>query len=102
MAIYWLPQMHWKTTSPKNSILRHSASRPAEETFLRQQAILKSLKAIAAMPKKILIVTDDAGESLEIYYAKHRFLEAGYQPVIAATVKKRLHGVIHDFDPDWN
>ena len=54
------------------------------------------------MPKKILIVTDDAGESLEIYYAKHRFLEAGYQPVIAATVKKRLHGVIHDFDPDWN
>ena len=54
------------------------------------------------MPKKILIITDDAGESQEIYYAKHRFLEAGYTPVIAATQKKRLHAVIHDFDPDWN
>ncbi len=54
------------------------------------------------MSKKILIVTDDAGESLEIYYAKHRFLEAGYTPAIAATKVKRLHGVIHDFSPDWN
>jgi protease I len=49
-----------------------------------------------------LIVTDDSGESLEIYYAQHRFREAGYTPVIAATQKKRLHGVIHDFHPDWN
>src|SRR5580765_2790157 len=54
------------------------------------------------MSKKILIVTDDAGESLEIYYAKHRFLEAGYKAVIAATQVKRLNGVIHDFHPDWN
>jgi len=54
------------------------------------------------MSKKILIVTDDAGESLEIYYAKHRFLEAGMTPVIAATQVKRLNGVIHDFHPDWN
>jgi len=52
--------------------------------------------------KKVLIVTDDAGESLEIYYAKHRFLEAGMTPVIAATQVKRLNGVIHDFHPDWN
>ena len=57
------------------------------------------------MPKakrKILIVTDDAGESFEILYAQARFAEAGYQPVIAATKKKALHGVVHDFDPDWN
>jgi len=54
------------------------------------------------MSKKILIVTDDADESLEIYYAKHRFLEAGMTPVIAATQVKRLNGVIHDFHPDWN
>ncbi len=54
------------------------------------------------MPKKILIVTDDAGESLEILYAKHRFQEGGYVPVIAATQKKRLNTVIHDFHPDWN
>ena len=54
------------------------------------------------MPKKILIITDDAGESLEIYYARQRFMEAGYGAVIAASKKKLLHCVIHDFEPDWN
>jgi protease I len=54
------------------------------------------------MAKKILIITDDAGESLEIYYAQQRFREAGYKPVIASTRRKLLHGVIHDFEPDWN
>ena len=53
------------------------------------------------MPKKILIVTDDSGESFEILYAQHRFLEAGWQPVIAASQKKLLHGVLHDFEPGW-
>ena len=53
------------------------------------------------MPKKILLLTDDSGESLEIYYAQHRFREAGYRVLIASTRRKRLHGVLHDFDPDW-
>ncbi|HUF62576.1 MAG TPA: DJ-1/PfpI family protein [Verrucomicrobiales bacterium] len=52
--------------------------------------------------RQILIVTDDSGESYEILYAKHRFEEAGFTPHIAATEKKRLHGVIHDFEPGWN
>ncbi len=52
--------------------------------------------------RRILIVTDDAGESFEILYARHRFREAGFLPVIAATEKKLLHGVIHDFEPGWN
>lgn len=52
--------------------------------------------------KKILIVTDDAGESFEILYAQHRFREAGFVPVIAASQKKRLNAVIHDFYPGWN
>ncbi len=54
------------------------------------------------MGQKILIVTDDAGESFEILYAQYRFREAGYDAVIAATKKKRLHAVLHDFEPDWN
>ena len=54
------------------------------------------------MSDKILIITDDAGESFEILYAQHRFAEAGYTPVIAASRKKALHAVIHDFDPTWN
>src|SRR3954468_12294645 len=31
--------------------------------------------------RKILIITDDAGECFEILYAQQRFREAGYQPV---------------------
>jgi protease I len=56
----------------------------------------------SAMSKKILIVSDDAGESFEILYALHRLREAGYEPVLAASEKKRLNAVIHDFAPGWN
>ncbi len=52
--------------------------------------------------KKILIITGDAGESFEILYACHRLQEAGYEPVIAAPSVKRLHLVIHDFEPGWD
>lgn len=54
------------------------------------------------MAKKILIVTDDSGESYEILYAMHRFQEAGFKTHIAATQKKLINGVIHDFCPGWN
>ena len=64
--------------------------------------LYREQRKLQLMPKKILIITDDAGESLEIYYAQHRFREAGYAAPIAATKKKLLHGVIHDFEPDWN
>ncbi len=52
--------------------------------------------------KKILIITGDAGESFEILYAMHRLQEAGYEPVIAAPVVKRMNLVIHDFEPGWD
>ena len=51
---------------------------------------------------KILIVTGDGGESYETLYALHRFREAGYEPEIAAPSRKRLHLVIHDFEPGWD
>jgi len=54
------------------------------------------------MNKKILIITGDAGESFEVLYAKQRFIEAGYIPVIAATSARPLHLVIHDFEPGWD
>ena len=57
---------------------------------------------MAVKRKKILIVTDDAGESYEILYAKHRFEEEGWTAHIGATKKKRLNSVIHDFEPGWN
>ena len=54
------------------------------------------------MSKQILLVTGDAGESYETLYALHRFLEAGYQPLIAAPSKRRLHLVMHDFAEGWD
>ena len=54
------------------------------------------------MPSRILIVTGDAGESYEALYAVHRFLEAGDRPVVAAPSRRRLHLVMHDFEPGWD
>jgi len=54
------------------------------------------------MSDRILIVTGDGGEGYETWYAYHRFQEAGYEPHIAATVKRRLHLVMHDFEPGWD
>jgi protease I len=51
---------------------------------------------------KVLIITGDGGESYETLYAVHRFLEEGWQPVIAAPSRRRLHLVIHDFEPGWD
>jgi protease I len=52
--------------------------------------------------RKILVVTGDGGESYEALYAVHRLREAGYEPVVAAPARRRLHLVIHDFEPGWD
>lgn len=54
------------------------------------------------MSRKILIVTGDAGESYEALYARHRLLEAGYEPVVAAPSKRILNLVMHGFEPGWD
>jgi protease I len=48
------------------------------------------------MPK-VLILTGDAAESLEVMYPYQRLLEEGYTVDIAAPTKKRLQFVVHDF-----
>ena len=48
------------------------------------------------MPK-ILIITGDAAESLEVMYPYQRLLEEGYQVDIAAPAVKKLQFVVHDF-----
>ncbi len=54
------------------------------------------------MAKKILLVTGDSGESYEALFALHRFQEAGYDAVVAAPSARRLHLVMHDFEPGWD
>jgi protease I len=52
--------------------------------------------------QQILIITGDGGESYEALYAVHRFREAGWQAVVAAPAARRLHLVLHDFEPGWD
>jgi protease I len=54
------------------------------------------------MSKRILVVTGDGGEGYEALYAVHRFREAEMEPVVAAPSKRRLHLVMHDFEPGWD
>src|SRR5579862_2797820 len=49
-----------------------------------------------AVPK-ILIITGDAAESLEVMYPYQRLQEEGYQVDIAAPSVKKLQFVVHDF-----
>ena len=48
---------------------------------------------------KILMLTGDAGEAQEIYYAKYRLEEEGWQVDIAAPEKRAFLSVVHDFEP---
>lgn len=48
------------------------------------------------MPK-VLILTGDAAESLEVFYPYQRLLEEGYEVHVAAPAKKKLQFVVHDF-----
>ncbi|MFL6071849.1 MAG: DJ-1/PfpI family protein [Mycobacteriales bacterium] len=48
------------------------------------------------MPK-VLILTGDAAESLEVMYPYQRLREEGYDVEIAAPSRKRLQFVVHDF-----
>ena len=52
--------------------------------------------------QKVLILTGDAGESLEVMYPYQRLLEEGYDVKIAAPTKKKLHLVVHDFEPGFD
>ena len=54
------------------------------------------------MTKKILIITGDGGESYETWFAVQRFQEEGYVAHVAAPSKRRLHLVMHDFEPGWD
>ncbi|GAA0463373.1 protease [Actinoplanes capillaceus] len=46
---------------------------------------------------KILILTGDAAEDLEVMYPYQRLLEEGYEVHIAAPSAKKLQFVVHDF-----
>jgi protease I len=51
---------------------------------------------------KILMLTGDAGEAQEIYYAKFRLEEEGWLVHIATIEKRVFHSVVHDFEPGYD
>ena len=51
---------------------------------------------------KVLILTGDAAESLEVMYPYQGLREEGYEVHIAALSKKKLHFVVHDFEPGFD
>jgi protease I len=57
---------------------------------------------MARTARNVLIITGDGGECYEALYALHRLREAGHHPRIAAPSRKRLHLVMHDFEPGWD
>ncbi|MDH6110645.1 protease I [Kitasatospora sp. MAP12-15] len=54
------------------------------------------------MAVKILLVTGDAAESLEVLYPYQRLREEGYQVDIAAPARKKLQFVVHDFEDGFD
>jgi protease I len=54
------------------------------------------------MSRKVLVVTGDGGEGYEALYAVHRLQEAEMEAVVAAPSVRRLHLVMHDFEPGWD
>lgn len=52
------------------------------------------------MSKKIVILTGDAAEALEVFYPLHRIQEEGWKAVVAGPNKKTLQTVVHDFGPE--
>lgn len=51
---------------------------------------------------KILLLTGDAGEAQEIYYAKYRLEEEGWTVHIATITKRTFLSVVHDFEPGFD
>jgi protease I len=51
---------------------------------------------------KFLTLTGDAGEGLEIYYLHFRVQESGHVSHIAASSKRPVGSVVHDFEPGFD
>jgi protease I len=52
-------------------------------------------------PRRILILTGDCAESLEVMYPLQRLREEGLLPEVATPKGKVVRSVIHDFEPEF-
>ena len=50
--------------------------------------------------QRVLVLTGDAAEELDVMYPVYRLREAGYAADVAALTRRDVQLVIHDFDPE--
>ena len=53
------------------------------------------------MPR-VLMLTGDAGEGMEIWYIIQRLKEDGIACSVAAPSRRAIKSVVHDFEPEWD
>ncbi len=51
--------------------------------------------------RRVLILTGDCAESLEVLYPLQRLREEGYAPDVATPKGKVVRSVVHDFEPEF-
>lgn len=51
---------------------------------------------------RVLILTGDAGEALEVMYPLQRMKEEGYGVDVAAPEKRKIQLVVHDFEDGFD
>jgi len=81
-----------------NRVRRGQARLARPDTPWWPTPVILTIEAGFPMSRKVLIVTGDGGDSYEALYAYHRFLEAYWEPVLAAPSRRRLHMVFHDIE----
>ena len=52
-------------------------------------------------PRRVLILTGDCAESLEVLYPLQRLREEGYHAEVATPKGKVVRSVVHDFEPEF-
>ena len=72
------------------------------DRFKRFERLFRLDTRNGALMTRILLLTGDAGEAQEIYYAKYRLEEEGWTVDIVAPTKRAFMSVVHDFDPGWD
>ena len=53
------------------------------------------------MLHRVLLIIGDASEMLDTMYPFYRLVEAGFQPVVAAPIKRNYQMVLHEVKPGW-
>ena len=96
------PRLAEMTASSIEVFFREVSSKSIPHSILDGGEAASMDGTLATEMPHILIVTGDAGESYEALYAVHRLREEGWRVTVAAPSVRRLHLVIHDFEPGWD